>query len=139
MLQAFDQYHSRTPGEETVGLATLGVCYARCDFACPLSDITTQILAKVDQRRAAGTCQVSARRRQSSRFTRKFLTPHTYLMAAPRIASRLAVPLRTISRPRYSCLPRRHFTTAPRMQVKKYTEDHEWIELDESGKIGTPH
>ena len=51
MLQAFDQYHSRTPVEETVGLATLGVCYARCDFACPLSDITTQILAKNDQRR----------------------------------------------------------------------------------------
>jgi hypothetical protein len=24
------------------------------------------------------------------------------------------------------------------MQVKKYTEDHEWIELDEGGKIGTP-
>ena len=27
---------------------------------------------------------------------------------------------------------------ASRLQVKKYTEDHEWIELDEGGKIGAP-
>lgn len=57
-------------------------------------------------------------------------------MAAPRIAVRLASPLRTAARSRYANIPRRHFAVATHLQVKKYTEDHEWIELDEGGKIG---
>jgi hypothetical protein len=68
---------------------------------------------------------------------RSFLFRPQHIMAAPRIASRLAAPLRSSLKPRFTTVPRRSFAIASRMQVKKYTEDHEWIELDEGSKIGT--
>ncbi|KIV87912.1 glycine cleavage system H protein [Exophiala sideris] len=55
------------------------------------------------------------------------------------LASRKTVtPSSVAPRPcQWNSVSRKAFSSRPAFYVKKYTEDHEWIELDSDGKTGT--
>ncbi|KIW21609.1 glycine cleavage system H protein [Exophiala spinifera] len=64
------------------------------------------------------------------------LVPSVSRIATRRVAVK---PLATTSRACQwnACAFRRTFSSRPALYIKKYTEDHEWIELDTDGKTGT--
>ncbi|KIX08802.1 glycine cleavage system H protein [Rhinocladiella mackenziei CBS 650.93] len=63
------------------------------------------------------------------------LVPTVSKLATQRVA--LSSSSVSLQSSQWACSSRRHFTARSAQYVKKYTEDHEWIELDTDGKTGT--
>jgi len=70
-----------------------------------------------------------------STSTMSRLVPTVSRLATTRVAvARPAIAPRSC---RWNTASRRTFSSRSPLYVKKYTEEHEWIELDAEGKIGT--